>query len=114
MSGRMCSRNVQTSDSSGLMVYVYADSIIDSWQDPREEDVNSILLSGTICKIGEVRTTPNGRVICDMILAVSSGKYHSYYVPCIAWYDTAKRARALGVGSKVCVKGRFQSREYVK
>lgn len=36
VSGRMCARNVQTSDGSRLMVYVYADSIIDGWQDNRK------------------------------------------------------------------------------
>ena len=38
----------------------------------------------------------------------------SDYIPCIAWGRNAIKATNLGIGTKIRIEGRFQSRQYVK
>ena len=56
---------------------------------------NMIFLDGYICKEPVYRTTPLGREIADVLLAVNRAYSKSDYIPCICW-------------------GRIQSREYQK
>lgn len=51
---------------------------------------NNILLDGHICKEPRFRTTPGGREICDMILAVQRVYGRSDYIPCILWSRNAR------------------------
>lgn len=78
------------------------------------ENPNIIHLTGAICKPPAFRTTPFGREITDLMLAVNRAFGKSDYIPCIAWGRTARYAAGLGVGDKLEVQGRFQSREYQK
>lgn len=82
--------------------------------DPSEEHVNSLEFTGFICKKPNYRTTPLGREICDLIIAVNRYNNKSNYVPCVCWGRNAKFAKDLEVGTKLKVKGRFQSRTYTK
>ena len=79
-----------------------------------ERNLNSICLNGYICKKPVYRTTPFGREIADILLAVNRSYNKSDYIPCIAWGRNAKFAECLDVGDNVMVKGRIQSREYQK
>ncbi len=79
-----------------------------------EENPNTIHLAGAICKPPSFRTTPFGREIADLMLAVNRAFGKSDYIPCIAWGRTARYAAGLSVGDKLEVQGRFQSREYQK
>lgn len=79
-----------------------------------EENPNLIHLSGAICKPPAFRTTPFGREISDLMLAVNRAFGKSDYIPCIAWGRTARYASQLRVGDHLEVQGRFQSREYQK
>ena len=79
-----------------------------------ERNLNSICLNGYICKKPVYRTTPFGREIADILLAVNRSYNKSDYIPCIAWGRNAKFAECLDVGDHVMVKGRIQSREYQK
>ena len=79
-----------------------------------EENPNLIHLSGAICKPPAFRTTPFGREITDLMLAVNRAFGKSDYIPCIAWGRTARYAAQLAVGDHLEVQGRFQSREYQK
>lgn len=78
------------------------------------EEENRLELSGTLCKPPSLRTTPLGRTICDMILAVNRRYGRADYLPCIAWGSLAHRCGSLEVGDRVRVSGRLQSRTYTK
>ena len=71
-------------------------------------------MTGAICKPPSFRTTPFGREIADLMLAVNRSFGKSDYIPCIAWGRTARYASTLQVGDKLRIQGRFQSREYQK
>ncbi len=79
-----------------------------------ERNLNSISLNGYICKKPVYRTTPFGREIADILLAVNRSYNKSDYIPCIAWGRNAKFAECLDVGDNVVIRGRIQSREYQK
>jgi primosomal replication protein N len=75
---------------------------------------NYIYLEGYLCKPPLKRTSPLGRDICDLMLAVNRMYNKSDYIPCIAWGRNAGYAEQLGVGTKLAIEGRIQSREYRK
>lgn len=75
---------------------------------------NYVYLEGFLCKEPIKRTSPLGRDICDLMLAVNRMYNKSDYIPCIAWGRNAGYAESLGVGTKLSVEGRIQSREYRK
>ena len=78
------------------------------------EDENRLLLSGTLCKPPSLRSTPLGRTICDMILAVNRRYGRADYLPCITWGSLAHQCGGMEVGSTLYFEGRLQSRTYTK
>ena len=88
---------------------------------PSEEELqdilrkpNEIYLDGYICKKPVYRTTPFGREITDILLAVNRPYNKSDYIPCIAWGRNARYCEKLLVGDHIKIWGRIQSREYQK
>ncbi len=79
-----------------------------------EEEENLLELAGTLCKPPSLRSTPLGRTICDMILAVNRRYGRADYLPCIAWGSLAHRCGELSVGDRLRLSGRLQSRVYTK
>lgn len=79
-----------------------------------EPFANDIFLEGYLCKKPMGRTSPLGRKICDMMLAVNRMYNKSDYIPCITWGRNADYASSLDVGDKIAIRGRLQSREYKK
>jgi len=75
---------------------------------------NQIFLDGYICKKPVYRTTPFGREITDMLVAVNRPYRKSDYIPCIAWGRNARFSEKLKIGDRVKLWGRIQSREYQK
>ena len=75
---------------------------------------NYIYLEGFMCKIPIRRTSPLGRDICDMMVAVNRMYNKSDYIPCIAWGRNAGYGEQLAVGTRLLLEGRLQSREYKK
>ena len=71
-------------------------------------------LCGALCKEPTFRTTPMGREICDLMLAVNRRYGRSDYLPCIAWGSHARTAALWPVGTRVSLTGRIQSRRYTK
>jgi primosomal replication protein N len=114
--GRLCvegelrSFNNKRGGGSRLVITVLALKLYFS----DEEDCNSALLSGVICKTPTLRKTPMGRQICDLILAVNRRYGRSDYLPCIAWGRLAEELSARDVGDTVSLEGRVQSRKYIK
>ncbi|MBQ2960875.1 MAG: single-stranded DNA-binding protein [Oscillospiraceae bacterium] len=77
-------------------------------------DENLVQLTGTLCKSPNLRVTPMGRDICDLMLAVNRHYGRSDYLPCICWGIKAREAALWTVGTELRLEGRLQSRSYVK
>jgi len=79
-----------------------------------ESQINDVFLNGYLCKPPVYRTTPFGREIADLLVAVNRSYNKSDYIPCIAWGRNARFAGRLQVGENIRVWGRMQSRVYQK
>ena len=80
----------------------------------KSKNPNEIYLDGYICKPPLYRTTPFGREIADVLLAVNRAYNKSDYIPTIAWGRNSRFCKNLQVGDNIRVWGRLQSREYQK
>lgn len=115
INGQFRSYNNFTNIGNRLILTVFVKSIEKvEGADIHEKNVNSIYLNGYICKKPVYRTTPFGREIADILLAVNRSYNKSDYIPCIAWGRNAKFAEYFEVGDNIIVRGRIQSREYQK
>ena len=110
ISGQFRSYNNYSGEGSRLILTLFAREIGYS----SEECENEIYLNGYICKPAIFRTTPFGREIADILLAVNRAYGKSDYIPCIAWGRNAKFAQNLPVGTNIKIWGRMQSRNYQK
>ena len=111
MTGQVRSYNKVVDGAGRLMVTLFAQGISPS---PDNETLNKVSLTGALCKPPIYRSTPFGREICDMMLAVNRAFGKSDYIPCIAWGRNAQYASRFAVGDRVRLTGRLQSREYQK
>ena len=111
VTGDVRSFNNRRGPGAKLVITVFARDIA-----PCDEpyDRNLILLSGTLCKPPNLRTTPMGRDICDLMLAVNRHYGRSDDLPCICWGPRARSAAQWGVGTMLRLEGRIQSRRYIK
>lgn len=110
VTGSLRTFNNRSGVGARLVITVLAERVIETC----EPHANLLTLKGTICRRGEVRRTPLGREICDFTLAVNRRYGRSDYLPCIAWGSVAQRCARLGVGSRLELSGRLQSRSYTK
>lgn len=108
--GEVRTFNNRSGVGSRLVVSVFAREL----SQEEGEDENRLELSGTLCKLPVLRTTPLGRTICDMILAINRRYGRADYLPCIAWGSLAYRCGSMGVGDRLSLEGRLQSRGYTK
>jgi primosomal replication protein N len=112
ITGQIRTYNETVEGRNKLNVVVFAREIIIN------EDMvyyeNYVYLEGFLCKPPIKRTSPLGRDICDLMIAVNRMYNKSDYIPCIAWGRNANYAETLGVGTKIFIEGRIQSREYKK
>ena len=108
--GEMRTYNNHRGEGARLVITVFAREIGFCYH----ADSNEVLLAGTLCREPVLRRTPMGREICDLLLAVNRRYGRSDYLPCICWGRTARQCAQLGVGARVRLEGRFQSRRYVK
>ena len=108
--GELRSFNNKTGCGSRLIITVFARTISLS----EGEDANHVALHGVLCKPPNLRRTPMGREICDLMLAISRRYGRSDYLPCIAWGQNAVEASGWAVGTGLEVAGRIQSRKYIK
>lgn len=109
LEGQIRTYNKSVNGKNKLMIVFFGQELKDY-----EEETNQIELTGYFCKKPTHRTTPLGRDICDVLLAVNRERGKSDYIPCIIWGRTAAHIGTLDTGVKVSVKGRFQRREYEK
>ncbi|MCL2862257.1 MAG: single-stranded DNA-binding protein [Firmicutes bacterium] len=111
LNGQFRSYNKMVGERSKLMLTVFVRDF-DSCEEA--DNPNSVEISGYICKMPIYRTTPFNREICDILVAVNRAYNKSDYIPCIAWGRNARFVKDIGVGQKITVYGRVQSREYTK
>lgn len=110
LSGQFRSYNMMSGERSKLLLNFFVREILP----PSPENPNMIEICGYVCKESVYRTTPFGREICDMLVAVNRAYNKSDYLPCIAWGRNARFAKNIPVGEKVTISGRIQSRPYQK
>lgn len=96
-----------------LVLTIFAKDIQKSTGE-RINNPNMLYLNGFICKAPIYRTTPFGREITDLLIAVNRSYNKSDYIPVIAWGRNARYSKTLSVGDNVKVWGRIQSRNYQK
>ena len=111
LEGQLRSYNKVVEGAGRLLITAFAQRLVSPVED---ENPNQVQLSGALCKPPSYRTTPFGREIADLMLAVNRSYGKSDYIPCITWGRTARYAANLKVGDKVQLVGRFQSRAYQK
>ena len=109
---RSCNRVVDSKNALVLSVFALEIEIKD-YKFETEEN-NSVLLNGYLCKEPVYRITPKGRNIADVLLAVNRGNGKSDYIPCVFWGRNAVYVSRFGVGAKIGIFGRIQSRPYTK
>ncbi|WP_426349507.1 single-stranded DNA-binding protein [Alloiococcus sp. CFN-8] len=110
--GQLRSYNKFMDGANKLILTVFARNIEPCLA--RSKNPNEIFLDGFICKEPVYRTTPFGREIADVLLAVNRAYNKSDYIPTIAWGRNSRFCQNLGVGDNIRVWGRLQSREYQK
>lgn len=108
--GEVRSFNSRRGDGARLVITVLAQSLPEAG----DADENLVVLRGTLCKAPNHRSTPMGREICDLMLAVNRHYGRSDYLPCICWGLTAREAGRYSVGTRLRLAGRMQSRGYIK
>lgn len=108
--GQLRTFNNRRGEGAKLVITVFAREL----QLCDEDDSNLVELTGTLCKAPNLRCTPMGRDICDLMLAVNRHYGRSDYLPCICWGVRAREAAVWTVGTRVRLTGRIQSRRYIK
>lgn len=110
--GQLRSYNKFMDGSNKLILTVFARNIEPCLE--KSKNPNEIYLDGYICKEPIYRTTPFGREIADVLLAVNRAYNKSDYIPTIAWGRNSRFCKTLEVGDNIRIWGRLQSREYQK
>lgn len=110
--GQLRSYNKVIDGRNRLILTVFARNVISCTE--KSKNPNEIYLDGYICKQPLYRTTPFGREISDILLAVNRAYNKSDYIPTIAWGRNSRFCKNLKIGDNIRVWGRLQSREYQK
>ncbi len=114
--GIYCSHNKNGKDGKRHTdIYMVADKveIYDKEEDVGEKiNINEAYIEAYICKVPIYRTTPSGRKVAEMIIAINGRR--TSYIPCIAWEKEINTVQSLKIGSFVRIKARMQSRNYKK
>jgi len=112
--GQFRSYNSYNNEGNRLVLTVFAREISFLEDEKKIKNPNQIFLNGFICKKPVYRTTPFGREITDLLLAVNRPYNKSDYLPCIMWGRNARYSEGLDIGDNIKVWGRIQSRGYQK
>ena len=113
VNGQFRSYNSYENGDNRLILTVFAKDVRTP-DEAENKNPNALFLNGFICKEPIYRTTPFGREITDMLLAVNRTYNNSDYIPIIAWGRNARYCKNFAVGDHIKVWGRIQSRTYQK
>ena len=108
--GQIRSHNQRTEGIRHLLIFVFASEILVEDGDP----INEVILEGPLCREPNLRRTPLGREICDVMLAVPRAFHRADYLPCIVWGRTAQEVSLCHVRDVIRIFGRLHSRIYTK
>lgn len=111
--GQFRSYNSYENGDNRLVLTVFAKDIRFAGNE-NDKNPNLLYLNGYICKEPVYRTTPFGREITDLLLAVNRSYNKSDYIPVIAWGRNARYCKNINIGDNIKVWGRIQSRVYQK
>jgi len=116
--GQLRSYNRYLNGNNKLVLTIFAR---DAYMPHDEEELkellkkpNEMFIDGYVCKAPVYRTTPFGREITDLLVAVNRPYNKSDYIPSIAWGRNARFCEKLKIGDHVRLWGRIQSRGYQK
>ena len=112
--GQFRSYNNYENEKNKLVLTVFVKDIKEIEDESEFQNPNEIILDGFVCKKPIYRTTPFGREIADVLLAVNRAYNKSDYIPCIAWGRNARFCQNMTIGEKIKIWGRIQSRLYEK
>ena len=110
--GQLRSKDSIKDDKLKVDLYIYIkeiENIKNSF-----EFKNLIEIDGYVCKKPNMRTTPSGKQVTDLLIACNYGKDKTAYIPTIAWGKIARNSSKFKIGDYIHIKGRFQSRSYTK
>lgn len=111
--GRLQTRNSKDKDGKvHKHMYVYAERISNQEIDCHHSE-NEIEFFGTLVHKDVLRKTPKGKTIMNIIVAIND-EDRSQYPSVIVWGNVAENVDCLPIGTDLYIKGRFQSREYMK
>lgn len=113
VTGQFRSYNSYENGDNRLLLTVFAKDIT-HFDGEENKNPNLLFINGFICKAPVYRTTPFGREITDLLVAVNRSYNKSDYIPIIAWGRNARFAKNLQVGDNIKIWGRIQSRKYQK
>ena len=108
--GQIRSHNLRENGTRRLLIFVFANAISATDERP----ANDVVLQGPLCRQPNLRRTPLGRDICDVMLAVPRAFHRADYLPCILWGRTAQEISACHTSDIIRIQGRLQSRIYSK
>lgn len=109
--GQIRSYNKLVDGANRLDIRLFVKEI---YEEEAEESLNSVSLTGYICKKPTYRRTPFGREITDMLVAVNRAYNKSDYIPVITWGRNARLVNKMEIGDRIRLQGRLQSRDYEK
>ena len=112
VTGQIRSYNSYENNKNHLILSIFAKDVV--YCEYTDENPNTVMLNGYICRKPIYRTTPFGREISDVLIAANRSYNKSDYIPCITWGRNAKFVGTLDVGTNVKIIGRMQSRKYQK
>ena len=112
--GQFRSYNNYENEKNKLVLTVFVKDMKEVEEISEDQNPNEMILDGFICKKPIYRTTPFGREIADILLAVNRAYNKSDYIPCIAWGRNARFCQNMSVGERIKIWGRIQSRLYEK
>lgn len=110
ITGQVRSHNTRQNGARHLLIFIFAGEI----EIQEGDSINSILLEGILCREPNLRRTPMGRDICDLMIAVPRAFQRADYLPCILWGRTAMEAEGFHTRHCIRIDGRLQSRTYTK
>ena len=96
VTGQFRSYNSYENGDNRLVLTVFAKDIL-PYDGIENKNPNTLYLNGFICKKPVYRTTPFGREITDLLLAVNRSYNKSDYIPIIAWGRNARFAKNLEI-----------------
>ncbi len=108
--GQIRSHNLRENGTRKLLIFVFAAAITATDGEP----TNEVTLQGPLCRQPNLRRTPLGREICDVMLALPRAFKRADYLPCILWGRTAQEIAACTTSDVIHIQGRLQSRVYSK